>query len=112
MSAEKHEAGLYCRQNNKDKADGNFCTRVSLTHGSRPQSRSRAVTGPTMDTKPQGAVRRDSVQSFEPQKLDHPAWSTIHRPDAEPVGDISSLKKSQVDMLTDRAKKKRRGTSP
>ena len=106
MSNSKYEAGRYCRQNEpKEKSESNFTTRVTVTQGTRPQSRSRAVSGPVLDQTQPGNIHRDSRGDvWEAHDLNHEPWTTTHR--QEPVGDIQSLKKHQTAMLTDRAKRK------
>ena len=112
MTAEHFRAGSYVSQNDeKPEGRGNFCSpgRVkTVTQGSKPQSNSRLVEHPGLDQQPQGTIHRNSVDRITPLEPDHAPFTSIHRPEPS---DIQSLKKHQAAMLTDRAKKKRRGTS-
>lgn len=105
MSNTHHVAGSYCRQNSpKEKDTENFTTRVKTVTGTQPQSRSRLVESPGLDSKPEGTIYRSSVDQITPLPADH-VFTSVHRP--EPA-DIQSLKRHQTDMLTDRARRKRK----
>jgi hypothetical protein len=109
MSNSKFEAGRYCRQNEpKEKSEGNYTTRVTVTEGTKPQSRSRAVEGPVLDQAQPGNIHRDSRGDvWETHDLNHEPWTTAHRP--EPT-DLGKLKSHQQAMLTKRQKAKNRSS--
>ena len=108
MTAESFTAGRFASQNQKvEPSQPTFDKRgISVTEGTRPQSRSRAVSGPVLDQTPQGSIHRDTVQQFVPHDVSHEPYSSIHRPE-EPQ-DIQALKAHQSAMLTRRARQKRK----
>ena len=111
MSNTHHIAGRYTRQNEStDEKRGNFCSpnRVKTVEGTRPQSRSRAVSGPVLDQAQPGNIHRDSRGDvWEAHDLNHEAWTTVHRP--EPT-DLGQLKSHQQEMLTRRQRAKNRSS--
>ena len=108
MTAEHFRAGNYTRQNKTDDEEkGNFCSpgRVSVTEGTTPQTRSRAVEAPQM-----GNIHRSSVDRVVAPPEGH-TFTSIHRPEwpeQPPSGpfDLADLKSHQEAMLSPRAKRK------
>lgn len=100
MTAESFQAGLYCRANKpSEEKDEGFNRRVKTVFATNnPQSRSKVVENPQM-----GNVHRQSVDSIKPLPFDHKPFTSVHRPEPS---DMSSLKKHQTEMLTERGKRK------
>lgn len=101
MKAEQFQAGSYSRQNSrKEKDSENFCTRVSVSEGTRTPSRVRDVS-----FNPQaGSVHRNSVREFKQHDTNHKPYSSAHRP--EQTHDLGALKRNQEVMLSKRQKRK------
>ena len=107
MTAEHYRANRYVSQNKTDdEPRGNFCSpnRVRTVEGTATPSNVKPVKGPVLDQTPQGSIHRSSVDTLQPLPEGH-RFTSIHRP--EPT-DLSQLKAHQTDMLTSRAKRKRR----
>ena len=83
---------------------------VSVTEGTRPQSRSRLVESSTIRN-----VQRNSVKEYKPFSIEHKPYSSAFRPvvDDQPPTfsvDLGGLRKNLEAMITDRQKKRRRGS--
>ena len=107
MTREKITCGKYCRQNKtEDQEKGNFCTpgRITVTEGTTPQSRSKAVEAPQL-----GNLHRNTVDRLQPPPEGH-RYTSMHRPEQPPSGpfDLADLKSHQEAMLSPRAKRKRK----
>ena len=111
MTAESFSAGNYTRQNEpQEREEGSFCTRVTVTEGTQPQSNSRLVQAkPTgLDNPSPGNIHRNTVKTYEHPKLDHKPYTSVHRPDhspSEPLN-LADLKAHQERMITDKQKTK------
>lgn len=112
MTANQYRAGSYVSQNKTDDEEkGNFCSpgRVSVTEGTTPQTRSRAVEAPQM-----GNIHRSSVDRVVAPPEGH-TFTSIHRPEpsthspSSPV-DLGGLRSHQERMLTERQRKKNKGS--
>ena len=112
MTAERFRAGNYTRQNKTDDQEkGNFCSpgRVTVTEGTRPQTRSKAVEAPQL-----GNIHRNTVDRLEQPPEGH-RYTSMHRPEpsthspSSPV-DLGGLRSHQERMLTDRQKKRNKGS--
>ena len=105
MTFEKITAGKYIRQNDTDdEKKGNFCSpgRVSVTEGTTPQTRSKAVEAPQL-----GNMHRSSVDRLVAPPEGH-QFTSIHRPDQPPAShvDLPGLRAHQEAMLRPRQKRK------
>ena len=103
MTAESFSAGNYSRANKpKDRDSENFNDRVSLTHGTREQSRVRTVLAPQMAKPPLARSYRPPAEPME--------FEPVMRPRTPQAVDEGKLKANQAKMLTSRAKRKRKGS--
>ena len=109
MSAQQFSAGKYSRQNApKEREEGSFNTRVSVTEGTTPQSRSRLVQGFSV-----GNIHRNSVEVYVPHDLNHAPYESAKRrnapqtsltPDGDSV-DLGLVTAKQHKQLSDRSRK-------
>ena len=94
----------------EEKLEGSFCTRVTVTEGTKPQDRSRLVQAKPkgLDTPTSGNVHRNTVRNYVPHDLNHAPYTTAHRPDHSPSEpfDPSALKSHQERMITNKQKAK------
>ena len=106
MTAEHFRSDFKHKQTSAKDLDGYFGSRVSVTEGTNPPSRSRPVQNPEA-----GNVHRSSVQEYVPHDTNHEPYTTAHRPPVEPQTptspvDLGGLRKNQESMISDRQKKK------
>ncbi len=108
MTAESFRPDFVHKKTSAKDLEGYYGSRVSVTEGTTPQSRSRLVESPSA-----GNVHRNSVKEYKPHNTNHEPYSSAHRqrhPD-EP-SDLLQLKKHQQNMLSDRQKRKRNTKKP
>ena len=93
-----------------DMDDKGFTSRgVTVTEGTKPQSRSKLVEGPHMglDNKIHpGNIHRNTVREYKHPDYNHAPYTSVHRPapPSEPF-DPPALKAHQEAMLSPRQKK-------
>lgn len=102
MTARIYRAGKYVSQESRDPdAPKGFCNTMKTIEGATPPSRYRP--------EGQSGLHRTTVETYEQHDTSHQPYSSAHRP-AEPR-DLDKLKAHQAEMLTSRAKRKRREKS-
>ena len=76
---------------------------VTVTHGTKPQSRSKLVEGPHMGLDNKivgGGVHRNTVREYKHPDYNHEPFTTVHRPGPD---------KAPLPPLSDRQKRMMRG---
>ncbi len=109
MTAESFRPDFVHKKTSAKDLEGYYGSRVSVTEGTTPQSRSRLVESPSA-----GNVHRNSVKEYKPHDTNHEPYSSAHRQRHRPdePSDLLQLKKHQQNMLSDRQKRKRNTKKP
>ena len=89
--------------------DKGFTSRgVTVTEGTKPQSRSKLVEGPHMGLDGKivpGNIHRNTVREYKAYDPNHAPYTSVHRPEPQ---NLDELKTHQTRMLSDKQKRKNR----
>ena len=92
--------------------DKGFTSRgVTVTEGTKPQSRSKLVEGPHMGLDGKivpGNIHRNTVREYKHPDYNHAPYTSVHRPGPPEPQNLDELKTQQTRMLSDRQKRKNR----